>query len=67
MRGLRCSPVRFQRADPELPADLERDDGLAGAGRHREQHAALPLQDGLHGAVDGDLLVVARASCPRTW
>ena len=45
---------------PELPADLEGDDGLAGAGRHREQHARLALQDRLDGAVDGDLLVVAR-------
>ena len=46
---------------PQLPADLEGHDGLAGAGRHGEQHAALALEDGLHGAVDGDLLVVARA------
>ena len=46
---------------PELPADLKGDGGLAGAGRHREEQAALPLEDGLDRAVDGDLLVVALA------
>ena len=44
----------------QLPANLKRDDRLAGAGRKREQHALLALQNGLHGQVDGDFLVVAR-------
>ena len=45
---------------PELPADLEGDQGLAGAGRHREQDSPLPFQDRLHHPIDGDLLVVAK-------
>ena len=57
----RAVPARV----PELPADLEGDDGLAGAGRHREQQPRSPLQDRLDGAVDGDLLVVARALADR--
>src|SRR3989304_1203665 len=44
---------------PQLPADLGGDFGLASASGHGEQDAALPLEDGLYGAVDGDLLVVA--------
>ena len=44
---------------PQFPTDLKRHHGFPGARRHREQHAALALQDRLHGAVDGDLLVVA--------
>ena len=51
---------------PQLPADLERDGGLAGAGRHREQQAPpVALEDGLDGAVDRDLLVVALALADR--
>ena len=46
---------------PELPADLEGHDGLAGAGRHGEQLPPLASEDAFHGPVDGDLLVVARA------
>ena len=59
IRGLRCSPVRFQRARPELPADLEGDDGLAGPRRHRQKNRRLP-RDGLDRSIDGDLLVVPR-------
>jgi hypothetical protein len=56
-------PAVFAGAVPQrirkLPADLKRDDGLAGAGRERQQHPLPPLQDGLHGKIDGDFLVVA--------
>src|SRR5215213_7073567 len=45
---------------PELPADLEGNDRLAGSGGHRQETASLPFQDRIHGAVDGDLLVVAQ-------
>ena len=45
---------------PEAPDDLEGGVGLAGAGRHDEQDAVLPLGDGLDGAVDRRRLVVAR-------
>ena len=61
MRGRRYSPVRFQRAVPELPAELERHGGLAGAGGHGEQQSPLALEDGFHGPVDGDLRVVPLA------
>ena len=50
---------------PELPADLERHRGLARAGRHRHEQTALTGQDGLHHAVDRDLLVVALALADR--
>ncbi len=46
---------------PELPADLERHQRLARSRSHRQQDASLLLQHSLHDAVDGDLLVVARA------
>ena len=46
---------------PQLPANLEGDDRLAGAGRHGEQQAALALEDRLDRPVDRDLLVVALA------
>jgi hypothetical protein len=39
---------------------LERDIGLPRAGRHREQYAALAVRDRLDGALDRDLLVIAR-------
>ena len=58
---------RFQRDVPELPADLERHDRLAGARGHGEQDALLALQHGLHGAVDGDFLVVALALPMAGW
>lgn len=45
---------------PKAPDDLERGVGLAGAGGHHQQHPALPMGDGLDGALDGDPLVVAR-------
>ena len=40
--------------------DLERGVGLAGAGGHDQQHAALSSRNGLDRAVDGIELVVAR-------
>src|SRR5439155_26052434 len=43
---------------PQLPANLEGHDGLAGSRRHSEQDPALTLENGLHFAVDGNLLVV---------
>ena len=49
---------------PELPADLERDRGLAGAGAQRQQHTSPPPQHSLHRAVDRDLLVVAERLLP---
>jgi len=45
---------------PQAPDDLEGGVGLAGAGRHDEQDAALPLGDRLDRGVDGVDLVVAR-------
>jgi len=45
---------------PQPPGDLHGDKGLARAGRHREQDAWLAFDDRFHGAVDGDLLIVAR-------
>ena len=45
---------------PQPPDDLKRRVGLAGAGRHDEEHAVLSLGDGLDGGVDGVDLVVAR-------
>ena len=45
---------------PQPPDDLERGIGLAGAGRHDQQDAVVPLGDGLHGRVDGGDLVVPR-------
>src|SRR5437867_6197774 len=44
---------------PQFPTDLKSDDGLAGAGGQRQEDTALALQNGLHGAVDRDLLIVA--------
>ena len=57
------SPARSCAAPPgvpELPADLEGDHRLAGARGHRQQQAIRALGDRLHGAVDRDLLIVAR-------
>ena len=45
---------------PQAPDDLERGVGLAGAGGHHQEHAALIAGDGLDHALDGDALVVAR-------
>ena len=45
---------------PQPPDDLEGGVGLAGAGRHDQQDAVLPLGDGLDRGVDGVDLVVAR-------
>jgi hypothetical protein len=50
---------------PQAPDDLEGGVGLAGAGGHDQQHAVLPGGDGLHGAVDGIELVVARRLAGR--
>jgi hypothetical protein len=44
---------------PELPADLEGDGGLAGAGRHGDQQAPPASENALDHAIDGNLLVVA--------
>ena len=43
----------------EFPRDLERDEGFAGAGGKREQDALPVLRDGLHHALDGDVLIIA--------
>src|SRR5207248_3313519 len=43
----------------QLPADLKRDEGLAGAGGERQQDALAVLRDGLHHSLDRDVLVVA--------
>ncbi len=59
--GWRCSPVRFQPARPELPADLKGDEGFAGAGGHGEQDAAIARRGRFDRPVDGDFLVVAQA------
>jgi len=48
-------------AIPKLPADLKCNHGLAGAGRHGQQHPSIPLKDGLHRSIDGDFLVIAWA------
>lgn len=57
-------PVWLTREIPaalkELPCDLKGDEGLAGAGRQRQQDALLPARDGFEYAVDGDVLIVAR-------
>ena len=65
--GLAVFAGRGSSGTPELPADLERDHGLAGAGCHGQQHPLLALEDRLDGAVDGDFLVVARALCRWRW
>ena len=44
---------------PQAPDNLEGGIGLAGAGGHDEKDAILPLGNSLHGAIDGDLLVIA--------
>jgi len=50
---------------PELPADLERHRGFPGAGRHRDEQAAAPGEDGLHHAIHSDLLIVTLALVDR--
>ena len=45
---------------PEAPDDLERDVGLARAGRHHEQEAILTTRDGFDGTVDGCHLIIAQ-------
>ena len=45
---------------PQPPDDLEGGVGLAGAGRHHQQGAALTGRDCLYGLVDGLQLVIAR-------
>lgn len=45
---------------PELPGDLHRDEGLPGAGRHREERSLPALDDGGVRTIDRDSLVVAR-------
>ena len=56
--GLAVSALPVPAPAPELPADLEGHQGLAGAGGHAQQDAAAALKQGLHDAVDCDLLVV---------
>ncbi len=45
---------------PQAPDDLKRRVGLAGAGRHDQQHAVAALGDGLDRGVDGVHLIIAR-------
>ena len=45
---------------PEFPANLKGDIRLARAGGHRQQHALPALQNGLHGAVNRNALIIAR-------
>ena len=45
---------------PQLPANLRGNRRLARAGSQREQDALAAQQDRLHGAVDGNLLIVAQ-------
>ena len=42
----------------QLPRDLKRDERLARVGGQREQDADEPTRDGLHDALDGDVLIV---------
>ena len=48
--GAAVSALPVPARVPQLPADLERNVGLAGARRHGQEHAALPLEKGLHRA-----------------
>lgn len=47
-------------ARPELPANLEGNDGFARSCRHREQQTFFAGEDGFDRPVDGNLLVVSR-------
>ena len=51
---------------PQAPDDLEGDEGLACAGRHREQDARPAANHGIDGAIDGDRLVVAGVLPPTS-
>jgi hypothetical protein len=51
--------ARAPSAPPELPDYLHRHEGLAGAGRHREQETLLAPEDCRDRTVDRGLLVVA--------
>ena len=62
--GLRLTPVAVPAGRPELPADLEGDGGLARPRAEGEQRPLPALQRRLNGAVDGDLLVVAKGLRP---
>ncbi len=42
----------------EFPCDLKRDEGLARACGEREQDALAVVRDGLHDALDGDVLII---------
>src|ERR1035438_8657375 len=57
--GVRCR-VLVPLRGPELPADLEGDHGLAGAGGHGDQDTTPNSNDGLNDQVDGNALVVVR-------
>ena len=48
----------FRPRLPQAPDDLKRGVGLARAGGHDKQGALFTARDGVHGAVDGDGLVV---------
>ena len=52
-------PLAVPHGVPQHPAYLERNERLARARRHREQHPLSPPEDRLHDPMDGDLLVVA--------
>ena len=45
---------------PQTPDDLERRVGLAGAGRHDQQHAVVALGNGLNRGVDRVHLIITR-------
>ena len=62
--GSPARPFGVPACRPELPADLERDRGLARAGTQGQENALTPLQNGLHRAIDRGLLVVAERLCP---
>lgn len=58
-------PVVGPAAVPHPPADLERDERLAGAGRKRQEGALLAGEDVFHRTVDCDFLAVARCLARR--
>ena len=43
----------------QFPRDLEGDEGLARAGGEREEDSLLIARNGLHHALDGDVLIIA--------
>jgi hypothetical protein len=43
----------------QLPRNLKGDEGLAGAGGQRQQNALPFFRNGLHHALNGDVLIIA--------